>query len=354
MNEKKIAEKAEDYLKAYTNAHGVPGYEGEVAELLRKDLGQWGKETGDKVGSVAFRKGEKGKHILITAHMDEVGFRVQAIDKNGFIKFVPVGGWWGHTLLAQRVLIKGKSGETVVGVIGSKPVHFLPAEERKRVLALSDMYIDIGAASREEAAEMGVSLGDPITPETRFSPMNKKGYYMAKAFDNRVGCAALASLGDALSEGIKGGQLTLAGTVQEEVGTRGAAPLARVLQPDYVIVLESTPADDTVGFPRDESQGKVGEGVQVRLHDPSAIMSPYMAELAVETAQEQGLPHQVAVRTSGGTDAQVFAYANEGIPTVVLGVPSRYIHTHNAVINIADYHTMVRLAGEMAKRLVES
>lgn len=343
---------AEKHLKAFTNAHGASGFEGEVSVLLENDLEKWGKSSGDRNGSVAYSKGS-GMHVMVASHMDEVGFRVQHISSSGFLSFVPVGGWWGHTLLAQRVTIKTQKGKKILGVIGSKPVHFLPKTERAKVQNISDMYIDIGADSREEVLKLGVNLGDPIVPETSFTKMAQKGRYMAKAFDNRVGCAALPQIAELLPKGVDGVKLSLAATVQEEVGKRGAKTISNVLQPDIGIILECSPADDTLGFSSDESQASLGEGVQIRMHDPSAIMSPSLVKLATETAEEMGIPYQVAVRTSGGTDAGAFCYSGEGVPCVVLGVPSRYIHTHNAIIDIDDYVAMVLLATEMVKRLSE-
>lgn len=343
---------AENYLKSFTNAHGASGYESEVAVLLENKLEKWGEASCDRNGSVAFTQGS-GLHVMIAAHMDEVGFRVQRINSKGFISFVPVGGWWGHTLLAQRVSIKTQSGEKILGVIGSKPVHFLTPSAQDKVIDIKDMYIDLGAESKEEVEKLGIRLGDPIVPEAEFTALAQKGRYMAKAFDNRVGCAALPQIAELLPKGVEGTKLSLAATVQEEVGLRGAKTISNVLNPDVAIILEGSPGDDTPGFSADESQATLGGGVQIRLHDPSAIMSPSLVKLATETAEDMGIPYQIAVRTSGGTDAGAFAYSGEGVPCVVLGVPSRYIHTHNSIIDINDYVAMVLLASEMAKRLAE-
>lgn len=341
-----------DNLKNFTNAHGPSGGESEVAHLLESSLATWGTRSEDRLGSVAYTKGE-GKHVLITAHMDEVGFRVQSITANGFIKFVAVGGWWGHTLLAQRVIIKTRAGQKITGVIGCKPVHFLPASQRAQVMDLSAMFIDIGATSRAEVQDMGISLGDYIAPATEFTPLNTPGKFVAKAFDNRVGCASLTDIAADLPTGIAGLKLSLGATVQEEVGTRGAASLTHLLQPDFAIVLEGTPADDTPGFSLDTSQGVVSQGVQIRLHDPTAIMSPALVDAAVAAAQENNIPYQLAVRTSGGTDAGRIHNALSGIPSIVIGVPARYIHTHNSIIDIADYIAMKDLAVALARKIGE-
>ena len=338
-------------LQSFTNAHGAPGGEQEIASILSDRLSSWGTPSQDRVGSVAFTKGSTGPHIMIAAHMDEVGFRVQSITKNGFIKFLPVGGWWAHTLLAQQVVIKTRKGTKITGVIGSTPVHFLPASERSKVLPLESMFIDIGARSADDVAALGIQLGDYIVPATEFTPLAGKQRFLAKAFDNRVGCAAVADLGDILPHGVDEATLSLAATVQEEVGLRGSATLAHQLQPDFAIILEGTPADDTPGFSPDASQGALEKGVQIRMHDPSAIMSPLLVDLARDVAEEEGINHQLAMRTSGGTDAGTFAYANSGIPSIVLGVPARYIHSHCSIIDLSDYLDMINLAAGIARQL---
>jgi endoglucanase len=283
--------------------------------------------------------------------MDEVGFRVQSITTGGFLRLVPVGGWWGHVLLAKQMEIKTAAGKKITGVIGSKPPHFLPEAERQQVMPLEKMFVDVGADSRAEVEKWGIRVGDPVAPKTTFEPLARKGRYVAKAFDNRVGMAATIEAGKVLAKVKRSNRLLLAGTVQEEVGLRGAQTLAVLAQPDVAILFEGTPADDTPGFEGVVTQGGVGQGVQIRLHDPSAIMHRGLAQLAVETAERAKIPHQVAVRTGGGTDAGRMQLAGEGVPCVVLGVPARYIHSHNSVIDIADYEAMVKLAVAMVKVL---
>ncbi len=349
--------KATELLKELTEAHSVPGYEDEVRAIFADELENIGGTLGtDHQGSIYFERGlgeGSNPRVMIAGHMDEVGFRIQHIRPDGYLKFVPVGGWWPHTLLAQRVEILTKSGEKILGVISSTPPHFLSKERRNSVMAIGDLFIDIGASSSQEVIEsFGISLGDPVAPATEFTPMQKENYYMAKAFDNRVGMACAIQAAQILvrEEGHPN-TLISAGTVQEEVGLRGAQSLANKVQPDVAIVLEGPPADDTPGFAPSESQGCLGGGVQIRLHDPSAIMNPRLADLAIETAQREGIPHQVTVRSSGGTDAGSFSNANHGVPCVVLGVPSRYIHSHNAIIDIQDYLCMVKLTVALVKRL---
>ncbi|MDA7537635.1 M42 family metallopeptidase [Akkermansiaceae bacterium] len=335
-------------LESLTQAHSVPGYEDEVREIFVKELTEHGEIGCDKVGSVYCRKGS-GPKVLVAGHMDEVGFRVQSILPNGFLKLVPVGGWWGHVLLSQRVEVKTSSGEKIIGIIASKPPHFLPEAQRTKVMGVESMFVDITARSYKEVEDWGVRLGDPVCPVSPWTPMKQPDWYMTKAFDNRVGMAGAIQVGQEADP--QSCELIVAGSVQEEVGLRGAKALANLVKPDVAIVLEGPPADDTPGMPLSESQGAIGSGVQIRLHDPSAIMNPRLARFAIETAEAEGIPHQVTVRTSGGTDAGSFNIANDGIPSVVLGTPARYIHSHAGIICASDYHAMVDLSLAMVKRL---
>ena len=339
-------------LKELTEAHSVPGHEEEVRAIFARELRGCGALATDRVGSVFCELEGEGPRVLVAGHMDEVGFLVQNITPDGFIQFVPVGGWWEHTLLAQRMQIRTAAGKKILGVVGSRPPHFLPESQRGQLLKIEQMFIDIGAGSRVEAErDFGIALGDPIAPVGDFTPMEKEDFFMAKAFDNRVGMAGAIQSGKLLARVSRANRVIACGTVQEEVGLRGAHAAARFAKPDVAIVLEGPPADDTPGFSRAESQGRLGGGVQIRLFDASSIGNPRLARLAIQTAREEGIPHQVTVRRGGGTDAGAFHLANEGVPCVVLGVPARYIHSHNAIIDLNDHLHLVALTVALARRL---
>jgi putative aminopeptidase FrvX len=343
--------KGEKLLRRLTEAHAVPGFEGEVREVFRKELDGAGKFSTDGNGSVLCELPGKGPRVLLAGHMDEVGFRVQSITSGGFLKLVALGGWWTHVLMAQRLQVKTSAGKKVMGVVASKPPHFLSAEERKKVMPLENLFLDLGATSAKEVEKWGVKIGDPVAPLTEFTPMERKGRFLAKAFDNRVGMACAIEAGGMLAEAKRSNTVLLAGTTQEEVGLRGAQTLAALAKPDVAVILEGTPADDTPGFQVETSQGIMGKGVQIRLHDPTAIMNPKLVELAVSVAEKEKIPYQLAVRASGGTDAGRVHLAGEGVPTVVLGVPARYIHSHQSMIEIGDYQAMVKLAAALIKKL---
>jgi putative aminopeptidase FrvX len=348
-----MQEEAMRLLRELTEAHSVPGHEDEVRAVFERELSQAGEPGGDRSGSVTCEFGN-GPRVLLAGHMDEVGFLVQSITPEGFLRFVTLGGWWEHTLLAQRVTVRTGEGRKVPGVIGSQPPHFLPDGQRGQLMAVEQMFIDVGAGSREQVeGELGIRVGDPVAPWSPFTPLACEGMLMAKAFDNRVGMAAAIQAGKVLAGAGGPNRLVVAGSVQEEMGLRGARTLARVTRPEVAVVLEGPPADDTPGFPGSESQGRLGGGVQVRLFDPSAIMNPRLARLAIEVAEQEKIPHQVTVRRKGGTDAGMIHLSGDGVPCVVLGVPARYIHSHNAIIDLNDYLHMVSLAVALVRRLDE-
>ena len=344
--------KAISLLLELTEAHAISGHEDEVRAIFVNELEECGELSADRNGSVFCETGDEGPRVLVAGHMDEVGFMVQNITADGFIQFLGIGGWWEHNLLSQRVEILTRSGEKIIGVVSSRPPHFLPEAQRRQVMMIDQMFIDVGAESRRDVIEnFKISLGDPIAPLSEFTALAKEDHFMAKAFDNRVGMAGAIQAGQILAQSSHPNRLILCGTVQEEVGLRGAKTAANFSRPDVAIILEGPPADDMPGFPRSDCQGRLGGGVQIRLYDPTAITNPRLARLAIETARAEGIPHQVTVRRSGGTDAGSFHLANHGIPSIVLGVPARYIHSHNSIIDVNDHLHMVALTIALVRKL---
>ncbi|MCP5542420.1 MAG: M42 family metallopeptidase [Akkermansiaceae bacterium] len=347
-----MREEAVSLLRELTEAHSVPGHEDEVRAVFVNELKDCGEISTDKLGSVFCEIHGEGPRVMVAGHMDEVGFLVQNITTDGFLQFVNLGGWWGHNLLSQRVEILTRSGTKVLGVVCSRPPHFLGESQRQQVLPIDQMFIDVGAECYGQATEeFGIALGDPIAPVSGFSPMAHPDYFLAKAFDNRVGMAGVIQAGRMLAKDPGPNSLVLCGTVQEEVGLRGAKTAAYFAKPDVALVLEGPPADDTPGFNRSDSQGRLGGGVQIRVFDPTAITNPRLARFVTDTARSEGIAHQVTVRRGGGTDAGSFHLANDGIPCVVLGTPARYIHSHNAIIDINDQIALVQLVTALVRRL---
>ena len=346
-----MSQSSVELLIELTQADAIPGHEEEVRQIFHSHLERAGDIQKDRLGSIFCTKsGDSEKpRILLDSHMDEVGFIVQSITSAGYVKFLTVGGWWAHTLLAQRVNILTKQGK-VPGIIGSTPPHLLSAGSRDKVMDIKDLYIDIGADSAECAAEeYGVKPGCPIVPYGPFMPMKNPKLFSAKAFDNRVGVGLVIETLQQL--GNHPNTVIGTGSVQEEVGLRGARTVTAAAQPDVAIVLEGPPADDLPGASSDTLQGKLGGGVQIRLYDPSMIANPRLTELTIEAATTHQIPHQIAVRTSGGTDAGAIHQVGHGVPSIVLGVPARYVHSHVSIINIDDYQATLDLLLHLIPRL---
>ena len=346
-----MSQKSIQLLKDLTQADAISGHEFEVKSIFRSRLEKAGDINLDRIGSIFCTKvgDSEAPRILLDSHMDEIGFIVQRITSSGFVKFVTVGGWWPHTLLAQRVNILTKH-DKVPGVIGATPPHLLDKGKRDQVMDLQDLYIDIGAEDRRQAVEdFGVKPGCAIVPVGPFLPLKNPKLFSAKAFDNRVGVALVIETLEQLNNTIIG-----CGTVQEEVGLRGATTIGHSTQPDVAIVLECPPADDIPGFDSDATQGKLGNGCQVRLFDPTHIANPRLADFVIQTAEEHKISHQIAIRQSGGTNAGAIHKGHAGVPSIVLGVPARYIHSHVSIIHIDDYHATLDLILKLVSRLDES
>ena len=337
-------------LEAYTQAHGTSGHEDAVRAIFVREL-RGRTLQADGLGGVLASpaKSSKGPRVVLTAHMDEIGFLVQAITPHGFLRLTPVGGWPDGVLAAQRLRIWSRAAQKeFIGIVAALPPH----QGGAQAASADKVLVDIGARSAESVVRLGIRPGDPVVPEGPFTALAESGLYSAKAFDNRVGMAALTLATHELDASATSCDLLAVATAQEEVGCRGAVVAARLAKPDVVIVLEGPPADDLPGLaPHGEMQGALGGGVQVRAYDPTAIMNPRLVDLTLEVAAAKGIPCQLAVRRTGGTDARSFQAHELGVPVIVLGVPARYIHTHNAVIDLADLQACVDLSVALVRRL---
>lgn len=341
------------FLKTLTEAHGVPGYETEIRAVLREYLEPLGEVTQDKLGSLICRKAGDGPRVMLVGHMDEIGFMVRHITKEGFLKFLQLGGWWDQVLLGHRVVIKTHKGD-VVGVIGAKPPHLLEAEERDKIVKKKDMYIDIGATSPEEVEAAGVRVGDPVVPLSDFVVLANSQTYLSKAFDNRIGCAVVIDVLKALNEGAEQpNDVYGVTTVMEEVGLRGATTSARAVNPDVAIILESDIAGDVPGIKDEVSNVKLGSGPSVLLYDARMIPNIKLRDLVVDAAAELGISLQFNAMLGGATDGGAIHLHELGVPTVVIGVPARHIHSHGAIIHRQDYDEAVRLVTAVVARLDE-
>ncbi len=343
---------SKDLLEQLSNASGTPGNEGEIRAIICQYLDGLADFSYDRLGSIICKKpGGGSPSLMLAGHMDEIGLIVRYVTNDGFVKFHPLGGWWEHTLLAQQVKIKTAKGD-VLGIIGAKPFHYLKEGERKNVLDMEAMFVDVGARDQREAVEkFGISPGDHIVPHTVFSVLRNPRLVIGKAFDDRVGVALLVDALRNIAGGEHPNRIYGVGTVQEEVGTRGAATAVELVNPDVAVVLEGAPADDLPGTGSDGTQGVLGKGPQIRLFDPTMITNRKFAQFVVDTARAGGLPYQIAVRVSGGTDAKPIHQHRSGVPTVVIGVPVRYAHSHAGVLSLDDYEHTLQLLMALLKRL---
>lgn len=335
-----------EMFKTLTELHGAPGDEGDVRAFMRQELEKYADDViYDNLGGIFGVKRGKGPKVMVAGHMDEVGFMVTQITKNGMIRFQPLGGWWNQVLLAQRVEIKTKKG-IIEGVIGSIPPHLLTEEQRKKPLEIKNMLIDIGADSREDALAIGVRPGDTIVPVCPFTLMANKKKIMAKAWDNRYGCGLAIELMKEMHDKTLPNELYAGATVQEEVGLRGAQVAANMIKPDIFYALDASPANDMTG---DEKEfGHLGKGALLRIFDRTMITHRGMREFVLDIAESNHIPYQYFV-SQGGTDAGRVHIANDGVPSAVIGIPARYIHTSCAIIHVDDYAA----AKELLIKLVE-
>jgi putative aminopeptidase FrvX len=342
----------EKLLKTLTEAHGVPGYETPVRGIIRKYLEPLGDLSQDKIGSIICEKKGKDNHprIMLAGHMDEIGFMVKNISKDGFISFIPLGGWFDQVLLSQRVIIKS-SKKDIIGVIGAKPPHLLSEDERGKVIKKTEMYIDIGATSKEDVENAGIRIGDPIIPRSDFLVLNNKKTYMSKAFDDRVGTALIISTLERLKEQDHPNTIIGVATVQEEVGLRGATTSVYAVDPDVAIILESDIAGDVPGIKEVDSSIKLGEGPTILLYDARMIPNLALRDFVIDLADRLEIPIQLSTITRGATDGGVIHLHKTGVPTIVIGVPARNIHSDSSIIHRDDFDRAVTLLTNLLSQL---
>lgn len=344
-----------EMTKAFTNAFGAPGFEDDVLEEIKKQIPdmKWERDSINNL-FIYFSEKEKQKPtVLLDCHSDEVGFMIEHINDNGSLRFLPLGGWHIGNIPAMSVIIKNSQGEYIPGVVASKPPHFMTEEERSRLPKLSELSIDIGTSSYEETVNLyGIEIGNPVVPDVSFSYDEKIGIMRAKAFDNRLGAVAAIEVLKQFQEMGKMLDVNLVVSIssQEEVGLRGAQVAAQRIQPDFVIVFEGSPADDSFQSGR-EAKGKLRDGVQLRALDAAMVSNPRVLEFAKRIAREKQIPFQMIVREKGSTNGGKYHITGKGIPTLVLGIPTRYAHTSYCYASLLDTKAAIDLAREVIEEL---
>ncbi len=343
----------EKLLREITEANGVSGYEAEIRAIMAREFkGNVDKIEYDRMGSiVGMQKGTSDTpKVMVIGHMDEIGFMVKEVTEEGYIKFLPLGGWWGHVALGQRMRIITSKGP-VVGVIGSTPPHLLPQKEREKVVEIKDMFIDVGVQEKYDVRKkLGIKPGDPIIPDSDFVIMGNPKMYMAKAFDNRVACAIVIDLIKKMKKEKHPNMLLGAASVQEEVGLRGAQTVAHLTEPDVCIVVDTGIGQDIPpdGFKKNE---KLGAGPGILIYDGTMIPNLKLRDLVIRTAEQAKIPHFVTYIERGGTDGGRVHISGIGVPSIVIGPAVRYIHSHNSILNRDDYNNTVKLVAELIKKL---
>jgi putative aminopeptidase FrvX len=344
-------------FKTLTELQGAPGNEHAVRKFMREQIEPYADEMiYDRLGGLfGVKHGEENApKVMVAGHMDEVGFMVTQITENGMLRFQTLGGWWSQVMLAQRVQVMTDNGP-VIGVIASIPPHLLSESQRSKPMEIKNMLIDIGADDREDAKKIGIKPGQQIVPICPFTPMANEKKILAKAWDNRYGCGLAVELLKEV-EGVSLPNTLYSGaTVQEEVGLRGAQTAANMIKPDIFYALDASPANDASGDKN--AFGQLGKGALIRILDRSMVTHRGIREFILDTAESKNIPYQFFV-SQGGTDAGRVHTSNNGVPSAVIGICSRYIHTAASIIHVEDYaaakELLVNLVKTTDKTTVES
>jgi putative aminopeptidase FrvX len=341
-----------EVLEQLSNANGVTGKEDDVRNLMKEYLKSYVDQVReDKLGNlIAFKEGKKdAPTVMIAAHMDEVGLMVKNIKKKGFLQFTKVGGIDDRVLLGQKVLVHTDRGP-LAGVVGSKPVHIQNEAEKKKVIEADKLFIDIGAKDKESANKMGAQVGDVISFDTKFVQLSKN-VVLGKAFDDRVGCTVIVETMKRLQN--VDCNIYAVGTIQEEVGLRGATIAAFQVEPDLAIALDVTISGDTPGVGEGEAPAKIGAGPVLTVADAGLITHPKVLRLLIDSAKENKIPYQLETGIKGATDAARIALSREGVPSGVVSTPARYIHSPAAILNLDDAEKVLQLLVSTLNRVPE-
>lgn len=329
-------------LEKLSNVCGVAGREDDVKELMKKFLKPYVNEVReDKLGNIiGIRKGKKNApKVMLAAHMDEIGLLIKNISKKGFLRFVKIGGIDDRILLARKVIVYTKKGP-LHGIIGSRPPHIEKEEDRKKTITYDKLFIDVGAKTLGEAKDMGVRIGDPVGFDMKFARLGKD-LVIGKAFDDRIGCAVMIES----AKQMKNSECTIyaVGTVQEEVGLRGATTAAFEIHPDVGIAIDVTLAGGVPGVKEVETSIKMRKGPSLIVADRGLITHPKVLQLLIDTAEENKVPYQLETGLPGSTDAARISLSREGVPSGAILIPTRYIHSPTAMLSLRDAANAVKL-----------
>lgn len=342
-----------EMLKNISLVNGISGFEKQATRVMKSYIEDCVDEIEyDNLGSlIGIKKGTGQLKVLLTGHIDEIGFLVKDIDEQGFIHVIPVGGWMGQNLPSSLVVITTRERNEIKGVFGSMAPHGKTAEEMNKVTAPQDAFIDVGVLNKQEAIDLGIRKGDPITPVSEFTVMGNKKCLMSKAWDNRIGAAVIIEVFRQLKDESIYPTLYGAGTVQEEVGLRGAKTVGQMVKPDIAIAIDVTFSQD---IPGDKGDVKLGTGVALGVMDGSAIAHTGLLKALEAICQENQIPYQYDMTSVGGTDSGELSKVDAGVMNITLSIPSRYMHSHRTIIHTDDFQATVDLIVSFIKAMDQS
>lgn len=341
-----------DALRRLSDTFGVSGFEDEVRDEITQLISPYVDEIKtDALGNlIALRHGRGELTLMLDAHTDEIGFMVKWVDEKGYIRIVPIGGWDERIVPGHRVEIATRSGTKLHGVVGTAPPHILTAEERKALIPLDSLFVDVGASSRDDVEEMGIRIGDPMTIHYPFAELHS-GVVTGKAFDDRAGCVALIETARRLSESKHEMNVAYSFVFGEEVGLRGAKTAAFWLEPSLAIAVEGTLGADMPGVAEENQPVRLGLGPALSVADHSIVVSRRFLEMLEKTAEQAAVPYQYKLPVYGATDAGAIHLIRGGVLTAGIGVPCRYTHSPISTLRLIDLEHTIRLLCEVVPAL---
>ena len=345
-------DRTQTLLQRLADAPGPPGAEEPVRALMVPEMKEFSTAPirYDGLGSVIAEQGSSGPRIMIDAHMDELGGMVRRVTPSGFLTMQMLGGWLDQALVDQRWIILGSKGP-VHAVTGIRDVHIATPAERGAVFPRTTMYLDVGAANAAEVAALGLTVGDPVVPDSPFVALNGGKELLGKAWDDRIGCAVMLEAMRRTMTMPHPNQLVFVATVQEEVGLRGGRTASQMVKPEIGIAIEGGIAGDSPNSRPDETQARLGGGPGMFLYDSSAIPNRKLVAFTRKMAGVAGVPLQADLVQGYGDDSAEMQMNNGGTPTINLVVPVRYTHAHNGIVNRRDFDQTVELVVAMLVHL---
>ncbi len=340
-----------ELLRQLADAPGPPGFEEPIRRVMVDQMKPFVSSiTYDGLGSIVATQGTQGPRIMVDAHMDELGGVVRRVTPRGLLTMQMLGGWLDQALVDQRWIIVGSKGP-VHAVTGIRDVHVVPPEERTRVYSRDSLFLDVGAKDEAEVAAMGIGPGDPVVPDAPFTVLNGTNNYLAKGWDDRVGCGVIVEAMRRLATLPHPNQILWTITTQEEIGLRGAHTAADVVKPELAIAIEGGITGDVFPGHPEETQVRLGAGPGIFLYDSSALPNRRLTALVKAAAADRQVPLQLDVVQGYGDDSAELQKSNGGVPTVNLVVPIRYTHSHNGIMNRRDFDQMVDLLVALLQKL---